>query len=169
MGKSQSKLQHKKVKHACTQLFENLQLYFNDPNNFTKIMFIASLQLTKKEIDTFIELNENSKKLSDGIRTALKFVSKVFDKDFEILRKFNGHYDNDFYAKAHAALDSMKDLNLLLINHNLQNINLFKDKFRRSFLNLFLWFTAASLRVDTLHETKINTVLTHLATFQNSI
>jgi hypothetical protein len=44
----------------------------------------------------------------------------------------------------------------------LLNIDSFKDKFRRAFINFFLWFTASSLRVDDLPETKINNVLAHL-------
>ncbi len=167
MGKSHSKLELKRCLrpclHACDQLYKNTRNFLDDPNNFTKTMFLASIKIAKTEIDKFVQAYENSTNVNKDVIAAMKFVSTIFDKDFGMIRKFCGHYDNDFFEKAFEALDALNDLNLLLTNHrSLLNIDSFKDKFRRAFINFFLWFTASSLRVDDMPETKINNVLVHL-------
>lgn len=168
MGKSQSKIEFKRLKHSCDQLFQNTRNFLHDPNDFTKRFFLASIKIAKTEIDIFVQANENSNKVNNEIKLALKFVSTVFDKDFSAIRNFNGHYDDDFFQKCFNTLSSLNDLNLLIMSRlNMQNIDVFKDNFRRAFLNLFLWFTASSLRVDDLPEAKINNVLAHLNIFQN--
>ena len=167
MGKSASKLKYEQLKQTCDCVFTRLSYFIDEPNTSTKQQFVQSIQDARENITLFLEMNYQSKKLNPNLKPTLRIVASVFSKDLESMRKFAGHYDDDFFDKAHQALQALSDLNAFLSNDNLQQINSFREKFTRAFVNLFLWFSAAELRVEGPQEVKIKQVLKNLSVKSN--